>query len=47
MGLQMGLEDISGVCRGDVFRRTVSDSSSGDWKSSITSNRQSGVADNQ
>jgi len=35
MRCQTGSEDSHGGCGGDVFRQTVPDTSSGDWKSSV------------
>jgi len=42
-----GPEDSRGGCGGDVFRQTVPDTSSGDWKSSVADGRQSSAADDQ
>ena len=47
MGFQTGPEDSHEGCGGDVFRQTVPDTSSGDWKSSVADGRQSGAADDQ
>jgi len=47
MSCQTGPEDSHGGCGGDVFRQTVPDTSSSDWKSSVADGRQSGAADDQ
>jgi len=44
MRLQAGPEDSHG---GDVFRQTVPDTSSSDWKSSVADGRKSSAADDQ
>jgi len=47
MGFDTEPEDSRGKCGSDVFTQTVPDTSSGDWKSSVTDGRQSGAADDQ
>jgi len=44
---QTGPEDSHGECGGDVFRQSVPDTSSDDWRSSVADGRQSGAADDQ
>jgi len=39
MIFQTGPEDSHGQCGGYVFRKTVPDTSSSDWKSSVTDRR--------
>jgi len=47
VSFQAGPENSHRRRGGDVFRPTVPDTSSDDWKSSVTDGRQSGAADNQ
>jgi len=47
MGLETGPEDSHRGCDCNVRRQTVSDTSSGDWISSVADGRQSGAADDQ
>jgi len=47
MSFQAGPEDSHGGCGGDVLRQTVPDTSSGDWKSSVTDGGQTSAADDQ
>jgi len=47
MGFELGLKDSYERCGVDKIRRTVPNTSSGDWKSSVSDGRQSGAADDQ
>jgi len=47
MMMMMMTADWTGVCGDDVFRQTVPDTSSGDWKRSVADGRQSDAADDQ
>jgi len=47
VGFEPRLEDSYERCGSDKIRQTVPDTSSGNWKSSVTDGRQSGTADNQ
>jgi len=40
MGFEPGPEDSHRWCGGDVFGQTVPDTSSSDWKSSVTNGKQ-------